>query len=414
MIEQTTAKKQLKEEMAEEYLTANYSFQFNLIKGIPEYRKRGERKFKALDDYMLNSLKRELYNKVGIVIGTGNLKEILSSDFSKKVDPYQAYFKHLETWDYLDHIGELASTVKVVNPEKWKVYLRRWLIATVANALTDQNCQNHTCLTLTGGQGKFKTTWLDNLCPPDLFDYLYTGKIDPNNKDSQALLAECILINIDDQLRQLNKKDENDLKELITKPFIKYRRPYDKYITTYHRRASFMASVNGNDFLTDPSGSRRFLPFEVVNIDIDKAKNIDINKVWSQAYFFFKENERYWFNDQEIIDLTSENQEFQVISIEEQMILEYFARPTASRPATHYLQPAAILGILEQHTHTRLSLKKLGEALTKLGFIKTRKVINSMGQYVYHVIRLNMDTIENERARADENQHNETHEQTPF
>ena len=57
-------------------------------------------------------------------------------------------------------------------------------------------------------------------------------------------------INIDDQLKALNKRDENELKNLITTPAVKYRRPYDVYIEEYPHLASFMASVNGNDFLT--------------------------------------------------------------------------------------------------------------------------------------------------------------------
>ena len=78
-------------------------------------------------------------------------------------------------------------------------------------------------------------------------------------RDVQTLIAEYLFINIDDQLKALNKRDENELKNLITTPRVKYRRPYDTYIEECPHLASFMASVNGNDFLTDPTGSRRFL-----------------------------------------------------------------------------------------------------------------------------------------------------------
>lgn len=62
-----------------------------------------------------------------------------------------------------------------------------------------------------------------------------------------TLVAEYLFINIDDQLKALNKRDENELKNLITAPSVKYRRPYDVYIEEYPHLASFMASVNGND-----------------------------------------------------------------------------------------------------------------------------------------------------------------------
>ena len=129
-------------------------------------------------------------------------------------------------------------------------------------------------LVLTGEQGKFKTTFLDLLCPEELKSYLFTGKIDPQGKDIQTLIAEYLFINIDDQLKALNKRDENELKNLITTPRVKYRRPYDTYIEEYPHLASFIASVNGNDFLTDPTGSRRFLPLRLSTLTLTLLKRL--------------------------------------------------------------------------------------------------------------------------------------------
>ena len=69
-----------------------------------------------------------------------------------------------------------------------------------------------------------------------------------------SLIGQNLIINIDDQLKALNKRDENELKNLITCPQVKYRMPYEKHIEEQPHLASFMASVNGNDFLTDPTG----------------------------------------------------------------------------------------------------------------------------------------------------------------
>ena len=52
-------------------------------------------------------------------------------------------------------------------------------------------------------------------------------------KDILTLIAEYLFINIDDQLKELNKQNENALKNLITTPAVKYRRPYDIYIEEY-------------------------------------------------------------------------------------------------------------------------------------------------------------------------------------
>ena len=67
-----------------------------------------------------------------------------------------------------------------------------------------------------------------------------------------------------------------------------------------------MASVNGNDFLTDPTGSRRFLPFEVLSIDIDRAIWVDMDRVYAEARTLLNNGFRYWFDDTEIEELPGE------------------------------------------------------------------------------------------------------------
>ena len=92
--------------------------------------------------------------------------------------------------------------------------------------------------------------------------------------------------------------------------------PYEKHIEELPHLASFVASVNGNDFLTDPTGSRRFLPFEVLAIDIDSAKSILIDAVYSEAKTLLNDGFRYWFNDEEIVELHRNSEVFQVYTAE--------------------------------------------------------------------------------------------------
>ena len=259
----------------EAHLSAHYEFRYNTVLGRTEYRGKDDAQFSKVGRYEINTLRRELDNDVGITTSSDNLYSIIESRFSPRINPIQKYFKNLPTTDIssdnrdngkyvsfsLKAIPDLASCVAVRNSDKWLPYLTKWLVAVVADAMDDPECRNHTCLVLTGEQGKFKTTFLDLLCPQALHGYSYTGKIYPQEKDTLTYIGQNLIVNIDDQLKALNKRDENELKNLITCPMVKYRMPYDKYVEEYPHLASFVASVNGNDFLTDPTGSRRFLPF---------------------------------------------------------------------------------------------------------------------------------------------------------
>ncbi len=390
---------------------------FNTIKQKPEYRIHNQMdNFIPLDRYSINSINRYIRSK-GLKTSKDALNDIMFSDYADMVNPIKEYFEQLPGYSDTerDYILELANTVNVKNPEKWVEYLKKWLVAVVANAMIDENCKNHTMLVLTGEQGAFKTTWLDNLCPIPLRPYLYTGKIDPSNKDTQTLLAEFFLVNVDDQLKQLNKKDENDLKNMITAPNVKYRRPYDVFIQEYPHVCSFMGSVNGNEFLTDPTGSRRFLAFEVVQIDIDSAQVLDMNLVWKQAYHLFNSKFRYWFTHEEIEELHYSNMNFQVISMEEQFLLQYFAKPEYREQATHHMQPAEILSYIQIRTGgVRIRSKLLGEALTKHGFDKWRKTTHNNQKNVYSVIMLNSSEIDDAQRDINEPQANSTEKPTAY
>ena len=140
-------------------------------------------------------------DSVGYSTNIDNINSIITSDFAKRVNPIQEYFNSLPkaNTDYLQHINRLIKTVETDNPEIWANYFTKWLVAVVANAMNNDGCQNHTCLVLTGGQGLFKTTWLNYLCPKTLSRYLYTGKIDPQNKDTLTYISEYHFVNRDDQ-----------------------------------------------------------------------------------------------------------------------------------------------------------------------------------------------------------------------
>ena len=214
----------------ETYLSQHYVFRYNTVWGRVEYRGREDTRFVKVGRYEINTLRRELDNEAGITTSPDNLYSIIESSFSPRVNPIQAYFKALPAAALDDPnahaIRELADCVVVRNPEKWLLYLTKWLVAVVANAMDDRECRNHTCLVLTGEQGRFKTTFLDLLCPPKLHGYSYTGKIYPQEKDTLTYVGQNLIINIDDQLKALNKRDENELKNLITCPMVRYRMPY--------------------------------------------------------------------------------------------------------------------------------------------------------------------------------------------
>ena len=392
-----TRRKFSKNSEIEAYLSTHYEFRYNTVLGRTEYRGKNDALFSKVGRYEINTLRREIDNDIGIITSSDNLYSIIENSFSPRINPIQECFKQLPLIDIgcnnsrnkdcrsdnessndvssfsLKAIPGLASCVIVHNADKWLPYLTKWLVAVVANAMDDRECRNHTCLVLTAEQGKFKTTFLDLLCPPALHGYSYTGKIYPQEKDTLTYIGQNLIVNIDDQLKALNKRDENELKNLITYPMVKYRMPYDKYVEEYSHLASFVASVNDNDFLTDPTGSRRFLPFEVLSIDIERAKSISMDSVYTEAKALLNAGFRYWFDDDEITELYRESEDFQVQTAETELLLRCFEKPTDDNPRCSYMTTTEILTYLGIYTRQPLTSKRMGEALKRTGFEKVSK-----------------------------------------
>jgi predicted P-loop ATPase len=379
---------QSKRKIIEEHLSFRFQFRYNVLNGRIEWCGKAKSTFEALEDYALNSIIRQIDNETGVATSPDKMKVILKSDFTPQHNPLHAYFQTLpmpRSSGALT-IKALAATVQTNNNELFCLSLTRWLVASIANALNPEGCQNQTCLVLTGTQGAFKTTWLNLLCPPDLLRYLFCGKINLESKDTLILLGEKFIVNLDDQLRSLNKRDGETVKTLITQGNITVRRPYDALASELPRIASFVGSVNGNDFLTDPTGSRRFLPFEALSIDIQTAQTIDINQVWAEAYQLFREGYTYWFTADETAILFANNEEFQVHTPEYELLLEYYEPVQDREWATHCLTTSMVQTNLEGFTRQKMRPKQLGEALKKLQFLRfNKKMGGSSPVYVWAV-----------------------------
>ncbi|QHW01528.1 hypothetical protein GJR95_31685 [Spirosoma endbachense] len=379
---------QSKRKIIEEYLSFRFQFRYNVLNGRIEWGYKANAKFEALDDYDLNTIIRQIENEMGIATSPEKIKVILKSDFTPQYNPLHAYFHQLPALSSTGQpaIQALARTVQTENHELFCLSLTKWMVASIANAFNPEGCQNQMCLVLTGDQGAFKTTWLNLLCPPALIRYLFCGKISLDNKDTLILLGEKFIVNLDDQLRSLNKRDAETVKTLITQGNITIRRPYDALSSEMPRIASFVASVNGNDFLTDPTGSRRFLPFEAYTIDIQAALALDIDQAWAEAYQLFREGYIYWFTAEETATLFSNNEAFQIHTPEYELLLEYF-EPVENREwASAFLTTSMIQTNLEGYTRQKMRPKQLGEALKKLKFLRfNKKVSGSSPVYVWAV-----------------------------
>lgn len=92
-----------------------------------------------------------------------------------------------------------------------------------------------------------------------------------------------------------------------------------------------------------------------------------------------------------------------MVSSEEEMLQHYFyPKPNSGSLAIRKHFPSAIiLSKLQQQCKINLSAKKLGEALTKLGFDKVQKSVNGKRSWVWIVYEKTLEEIEIQSANID-------------
>ena len=304
-------------QQVEEFLSKHFAFRHNIITDRIECRNLTTMHYNELTDYRLNSLGRLLLIN-SIKYAPTKLRSLLFSNFVPQYNPILVYLDGLPSCDGArDYIAELVQTVETTNQELWGKYLKMWLVAWVAS-LFDDKIINHTVIVLNGEQGIGKSRWLSKLVPQPLNQYVFAGTVNPDNKDTLIYLSECILV-ILDEFENMNRNQLGGIKELITKEKVKIRRPYGYTAENLQRRASFVASVNQHEFLTDVTGNRRFLCFETTKIDYRHEINMDM--VFSQALFLYKSGFRYWLEKQDIEEINLSNERFRSLSIEEEALL---------------------------------------------------------------------------------------------
>ena len=378
------------------FLSNKYVFRHNMVSGKLEFQYFGKKKWNVMNDFIENSMLRECL-KGRIKTNLSSLRNLLYSDFCVLFNPFEDYFFNLPTYDEkTDYITELANTITTTKQDLWQQCFKKWLVAMVGCVLDDKVI-NHTVIVFSGKQGLGKTTWVEKLVPRPLKEYLFSGTINPNNKDTLVQLAECMLINLD-ELENLNRSEIGSLKEIITKTQIRMRKAYGHNNETMPRRASFAGSVNTAQFLNDSTGSRRFLCFELEGIKYQH--NVDINMAFSQALFLFKSGFRYWFDQEEIKSITENNEQYQLHSPEEELLLTWF-EPCPKEEANLFLNASQIAAKIADRTKLNLNdgtINKLGKALKKHNFTRLMR----QGKPVYAVKEFTYEEVDAKNKEVEE------------
>ncbi|MDW9880460.1 hypothetical protein GOA90_25060 [Sinorhizobium meliloti] len=212
--------------------------------------------------------------------------EGLKWDGKKRVENWLTYYMGVEDTPYARTVG------------------MRWLISSVARGL-QPGCKVDTMPILEGPQGARKSTAIRVLYGDDFF----TDELsDIGSKDAMMELQGVWGLEVA-EMHRFSAAETNAVKKFLTRQTDRFRPPYGRSVIEAPRRVVLNGTINpeGNAYLRDPTGARRFWPLTVGRIDID-ALGTERDQLWAEAVALFRAGTPWWVqaDEQEAVEAEQE------------------------------------------------------------------------------------------------------------
>lgn len=191
------------------------------------------------------------------------------------------------------------------------------------------------------------------------YDFMWKS----DQKDNLMKLHSYIFI-CDDELSATSKADIENVKKITSKLTVDYRSPYNKMDDTHKRIASFIGTSNSDAIYADDTRANRFICFELLDVNRDLLKKVNMEKVWGFAYDCWKKGLNI---EMDMNELKRLNESSRIISIEEQIIDEYLISST-----TNIMKSYDIYYFVQSKVKQNVYMNKIGSIL-KNKFSKKRK-----------------------------------------
>ena len=322
--------------------------------------------WQQLTDRDLRRIAIEQMDQVGVAWSI-DVEQYVRSTLVPDYNPVRDYLTRCGEWDgQTDHIDQLARRVPTTYAE-WPMLFRRWLLAAVAQWLEmSRDHGNALVPMLIGGQGTHKSTFCRLLLPPELREY-YIDDIKLDNAEQvERMLARMLLVNID-EYNAKTEREQAKIKRVLTERDVQTRRMRSDQYQLLPRMASFIATTNDRQPLTDPTGSRRYICCDIDGI-IDTDTPIDHRQLYAQAVAELRSGKPWYLSKQEEQKLERHNQDYRIETSPEQVLLACYE--PAPRHKDNFVRTVDMLSELQRHVgKTDLpSVKLLTMALKSCGF----------------------------------------------
>ena len=363
-------------------LKSRYDFRYNTVMKFVEYmpKEKGWYGFQPVEPRVQKRMTLEV-QLADIRVSIKDVRNFLESDYIKNYNPIDEYlFQCYDKWDGKDHIRALARTVPTANPH-WADWFYTWFLGMVDQwrGYSHRQYGNSVAPLLISKQGYNKSTFCRRLLPPELQWGYSDNLILSEKRQVYQAMAQFMVINLDEFNQISPQVQQGFLKNLIQLPTLKYKPPYGSHVMEFPRLASFIATSNMKDILSDPSGNRRFIGVELTG-PIDVSVRPNYQQLFAQALSALNNGEKSYFDAQQVKLIMKSNSQFEIIQPIDQYFLLYFELVEDEKEG-EYLTAAEIFDYLKKQIGSSLKVNSLmgfGRKLANMSELKHKRFADGM------------------------------------
>jgi putative DNA primase/helicase len=182
------------------------------------------------------------------------------------------------TWDGAPRVHTMASLGFGASGSFAAAAVRNTLVAAALRQHSPGAKFDH-ALVLYGAQGIGKSSALMAVFG---LDYVTSLHGDIGSKDALELGDGALCLELD-ELATLGKSQREAVKAFLSRPVDRFRESYGRFAKARPRRFVVIGTTNADDFLSDPSGERRFWPIRCDGIDLAWLRD-HRDQLWAEAY----------------------------------------------------------------------------------------------------------------------------------
>ena len=363
-------------------LESRYDFRYNTVMKYVEYlpKDKGWYGYRPVEPRVQKRMTLEV-QLADIRVSIKDVRNFLESDYIKNYNPIDEYlFQCYDKWDGKDHIRALARTVPTANPH-WADWFYTWFLGMVDQwrGYSHRQYGNSVAPLLISKQGYNKSTFCRRLLPPELQWGYSDNLILSEKRQVYQAMAQFMVINLDEFNQISPQVQQGFLKNLIQLPTLKYKPPYGSHVMEFPRLASFIATSNMKDILSDPSGNRRFIGVELTG-PIDVSVRPNYQQLFAQALSALNNGEKSYFDAQQVKLIMKSNSQFEIIQPIDQYFLLYFELVDNEKEGD-YLTAAEIFDYLKKQIGSSLKVNSLmgfGRKLANMSELKHKRFADGM------------------------------------